>query len=141
MADLQTVGQRIQYIRTKRGLTLDRLAGQAGVSKSFLWEVEHDRSGISGEKLLRVTNALGSSLDFLLRGESAPEHYRPTIGIPVELSELAEELGLTYKETLTLLEIDRSIVARRSPKSSNHKTKEDWKELFKGVKRFLGASP
>jgi len=134
----ETVGQRVNYIRTQKKYTLDDLAERAGVSKSFLWEVENDRSGISGERLLRVANALEASLDFLLRGQPAPENYRaPAIEIPVELSEFAEELGFTYKKTLTLLEISSSIVARRSTKTREHKTKADWRQLYEGVQQFL----
>ena len=138
----ETVGQRLNYIRTQKGYTLDSLAERSGVSKSFLWEVENNRSGISGERLLRVANALEASLEFLLRGQPTPENYRaPAIEIPVELSELAEELSLTYKQTLTLLEISSSIVARRSTKSREQKTKTDWRNLYKGVRQFLEESP
>ena len=137
MAKMETVGQRLRYIRDQRNLTLDRLGQMAGVSKSFLWGVENNKSGISGEKLLRVANALGASLDFLLRGD-APEHYEASaIEIPVELSELAEELGLTYRETMTVLEIDRSIVARRRPTGGGHKTAQYWQTLYNSVKSFL----
>lgn len=138
----ETVGQRINYIRKEREYTLDYLAERAGVSKSFLWEVENDRSGISSERLLRVANALEATLDFLLKGQPAPENYRtPAIEIPVELSELAEELSLTYKQTLTLLEISSSIVARRSTKKREQKTKTDWQTLYEGVRQFLEESP
>ncbi len=138
MPKMETVGHRLQFLRTHQGLTLDQLAERAGMSKSFLWEVEHDRTGISGERLLRVANVLGASLDFLLRGEPAPENCQPqAIEIPRELSELAEELSLTYKQTLALLEIESSIVARRSSKSHERKSKDDWRKLYEGVKQFL----
>ena len=131
MSKKESVGQRLQYIRTNKGLTLDQLAERAGISKSFLWEVEHDNSGISGEKLLRVANALGASLDFLLRGEPSPENYQgpPAVEIPRELSDMAEELGLTHKQTLALLEVERSIIARRSTKRHYQKSKGDWQNL------------
>lgn len=138
----ESVGQRINYIRKHKAYTLDYLAKRAGVSKSFLWEVENNRSGMSGERLLRVANALEASLEFLLRGQAAPENYRaPSIEIPVELSELAEELSLTYKQTLTLLEISSSIVARRSTKSREQQTTDDWRNLYKGVQQFLEEYP
>ena len=139
MSRKETVGQRLQYIRTNKGLTLDQLAERVGISKSFLWEVEHDNSGISGEKLLRVANALSASLDFILRGEPSPENYQgpPVVEIPSELSDMAEEQGLTYKKTLALLEIEKSIIARRSTKGHSRKSKEDWLKLYNGVKPFL----
>jgi transcriptional regulator with XRE-family HTH domain len=138
MTAMDTVGKRLQYMRTNRDLTLEALSERAGVSKSFLWEVEHDRVGISGEKLLRVANVLSASLDFLLRGDPVPQDYHaPSIEIPRELSELAEETGLSYKKTLALLEIDRSILARRSTKSRQRKSKDDWRKLYNGVKEFM----
>ncbi len=134
----KTVGGRIRYVRTQRNLTLEQLAERAGISKSFLWEVEHDRSNISGEKLLRIANVLGASLDFLLRGEPEPEEYRPpVIEIPSELGAVAEDLRLTYQQTLALLEIGRSLRARRSARRREPRTKEYWRELYEGVRQFL----
>ena len=46
-----SVGKRLRHIREQRGLTLDQLADKARVSKSFLWGVEQDKTGISGERL------------------------------------------------------------------------------------------
>ena len=60
MPQLDTVGRRLNHVRVERGFTLEGLANRAGLSKSFLWEVEHDRSGISGRRLLQVANALGA---------------------------------------------------------------------------------
>ena len=119
-------------------MSLEALAERAGVSKSFLWDVENDRSGISGERLLRVANVLGASLDYLLRGERTPGMKEPqSIEIPRELGELAEELHLTYGQTVALLEIDRSLVARRRRASRPHMTKDAWKRLYDGVQEFL----
>lgn len=136
---LVSVGERIKFIRTQKKLTLEQLADKAEISKSFLWDVENDRSDIGGEKLLRVANVLGASLDYLLRGEPISESAKPSIiEIPVELSDYAEEKCLSYQQTLLLLEIDNSIMARRSTKRKDSKTKEYWQELYEGVKPFLG---
>ena len=138
MAEFRSVGERLRFVRTQRGLSLDALANQSGVSKSFLWGVENDKSGISGEKLLQVANVLGASLDYLLRGERTPGMEQPrTVEIPRGLSELAEERHLTYPQTLALLEIDRSLVARRRGRGRPQMTKHDWERLYKGVRSFL----
>jgi transcriptional regulator with XRE-family HTH domain len=139
MADKsETVGGRIRLIRNEKALTLDQLAEKAGISKSFLWEVENNRSDISGDKLLHVANVLGASLDFLLRGEPAPTGYQPPkIEIPQDLGSLAEELALTYRQTVTLLEVGQSVIARRSSKKRTTMSKEDWRRLYNGVKAFL----
>ena len=138
MAEPHTVGERLRYVREQRGMSLEALAELAGLSKSFLWEVERDRSGISGERLLSVANVLGASLDYLLRGQRSPEMEDPqSVEIPRELSEFAEEQGLTYGQTLALLEVDRSLVARRRRSGPTHMSRQEWARLYKGVKPFL----
>ena len=138
MAGLDSVGGRLRHVRERRGLSLEGLAERAGLSKSFLWEVENDRSGISGERLLQVANVLGASLDYLLRGEPSEGAEEPdTIEIPRELGELAEQRHLTYGQTLALLEIDRSLVARRRRAGRPHMSKQDWERLHDAVAPFL----
>ena len=138
MPQLNTVGQRINYLRNEMGLTLKALADLSGLSKSFIWEVEQDRSGISGRRLLQVADALNASVEFLLRGGPAPKEYEPpSIEVPRSLGELAEEEGLTYRQTMTLLEIEQSIVARRGGGPRAMKAKEDWHSLYQAVKTFL----
>jgi transcriptional regulator with XRE-family HTH domain len=125
-------------VRTQRGLTLEQLAEGARISRSFLWEVEQGRSDISGTKLVRLANVLGASLDYLLRGTSVAETPRPpTVDIPAELSEVAEELGLSHRETVALLNVNQSIVARRGQKSRAPRTQEEWRRLYDAVKPFL----
>ena len=134
----ETVGQRINYVRTQQGLTLERLAQQAGLSKSFLWEVEQDRSGISGNRLLQIADALNASIEYLLRGGSNVETEKPrAIEIPMELSEAAQELGLSYQQTLALLQVDRTIVAYRSGKRRSRKNKEDWRSLYRDISEHI----
>lgn len=138
---METVGERIRFVRNKKKLTLEELASRAGVSRSFLWDVEQSRSGISGRRLLQVANALGASLDYLMRGVPAQARFEPgTIEIPRELSEVAEEKGLSHKQTMALLDIQRSIVARRGRKDTDALSNEDWKKLYQGVEEFLRDS-
>ena len=134
----ETVGQRISYVRTQQGLTLEGLAQRAGLSKSFLWEVEHDRSGISGNRLLQMADVLGASVDYLLRGGSSPEiDESRSVEIPTELSEVAEELGLSFRHTRILLDVDRSIVARRGSRAGARKNKDAWRSLYEAVSPFM----
>lgn len=131
-----SVGGRIRLVRTKRGWSLEQLAEKAGISKSFLWEVERG-SDIGGERLLRVANALDASLDYLMRGQvSEDENKTSTVEIPAEVDELAKEAGLTYRQTLALLEIDRSVMAHRRDVRPV-RDRAYWDKLYDAVKPFL----
>jgi transcriptional regulator with XRE-family HTH domain len=135
---MATTGERIREIREKRGLRQDQLASQAEISKSFLSEIETNNRNVSSQALLRIANVLGASVDYLLTGESKESPSKGPITIPPELSRAAEELQLTFNQTLDLLEAQRSIVARRSHKSAKSLSVEDWKELHKTLKKVFG---
>lgn len=132
------LGDRIREIRQSLGWTQDKLAKEAQISKSFLSEIENDKSDVSGEKLLKIANALNASLDYLMKGESS-ENNRMTkpVEIPHELSEMADEYGLTYKETITTLKTHQSLMARRSTKNNTKMTKLGWKKLYESLKPYL----
>jgi transcriptional regulator with XRE-family HTH domain len=130
-----SVGGRIRHVRAQRGLTLEQLAEKAEISKSFLWDVEQG-SDISGERLLRVANALGASLDYLMRGEAVSEYKAANVEIPAELHAFAEEMGLSYRKTVAVLDVDRSIKTHRRDERVV-KDKEYWRRLFDSVKEFL----
>jgi transcriptional regulator with XRE-family HTH domain len=63
----ETVGGRLKALRKKKNLTLDQLADQAGLSKSYLWELENkDPPRPSGEKLAGLAKVLEVTVDYLL---------------------------------------------------------------------------
>lgn len=132
------LGDRIREIRQSLGWTQDQLAKEAQISKSFLSEIENSKSDVSGDKLLKIANALNASLDYLMKGESS-ENKRmiKPVEIPHELSEMADENGLTYKETITTLKTHQSLMSRRSSKINQKMTKLDWKNLYESIKPYL----
>lgn len=68
----QTAGARLKALRTKKNLTLDQLADQAGLSKSYLWELENkDPPRPSGEKLAGLAKVLEVTVDYLLGTDPA----------------------------------------------------------------------
>lgn len=135
---MATTGDRIREIREAHGMTQDELAQRAGISKGFLSDVENNRRNISSEYLLRIANALGASVDYLLRGDAREPSRAEPVVIPPELSEVAEELNLSYADTLELLEAHRSVVARRSSKGTKRFTTDDWKQLHRAIKNVFG---
>ncbi|MDQ3749451.1 MAG: helix-turn-helix domain-containing protein [Acidobacteriota bacterium] len=131
-------GDRIKEIREKKGMTQEQLAEKAKLSKGFLSDVENNKKNISSQFLLKIANALGASVDYLLLGESKKNIAREAVVIPPSLSEAAEELQLSYSETLEILNAHNSVVARRSNKSLRDFSVEDWKTFHKAIKEVFG---
>ena len=132
------LGDRIKEIRMSLGWTQDQLAKEAQISKSFLSDVENNKSSVSGEKLLRIAEALHASLDYLMKGAPASNDtaVKP-VEIPAELLELAEELGLSFKNTHTLLSTHQSLLARRSSRDETPMTKKEWRRFYESLKPYM----
>src|SRR5687768_17058961 len=129
---MPTPGDRIREAREAKGWTQEELADKAQISKGFLSDVENNKRNVSAENALKIADALGISLDFLMRGDQGKqERTRASVSIPPELSQAAQELGLSYADTLTLLDAHEAVVARRSAKLRKHRTVDDWKNLHR----------
>ena len=135
---METTGDRIRKVRDKKGMTQEKLADACGISKGFLSDVENNNRNISSQKLLSVANALGASLEYLLRGTTGQDVEAGPIVIPPNLSQAAEELNLTYSDTLELINACNQIVARRVDKSRKEISVDDWKKLYKAIKEAFG---
>lgn len=68
-ADVQHHGLFVRELRVRRGLTLDELAEQTGLSKAHLSRFERGEKFLSVAALMRVAGALGASVSAML-GES-----------------------------------------------------------------------
>jgi len=73
-ADDGDFGARIRAFRKMRRLTLKSVASHAGVSESFLSQVERGNSGASVSTLKLIAEALGLSLSDLFSEGGAPQH-------------------------------------------------------------------
>lgn len=62
------VGENIRRERGVLHLTADYVVKKTDLSKSFLSEVENGKRGISAENLLKIANAVGCTMEDLLRG-------------------------------------------------------------------------
>lgn len=61
------LGDKLRAFRTKKGLTLEELARRAGLSKSYLWELENRESqSPSAEKLQAIADVLGEDVSFFV---------------------------------------------------------------------------
>ena len=135
---MPTTGDRIKELREMQRMTQDQLATQADISKGFLSDVENNNRNISSQSLLKIANALGTSVDYLLSGTVTEVINKKPVVIPPNLSQAAGQLNLTYNRTLELLDAHDSVFARRSNKSRSEFTVEDWKKLYQALKKVFG---
>lgn len=133
---MATVGDRIKTVRERLGWTQEKLAAEAKISKGFLSDVEKGKN-ISLDLLLKVANALGASVGYLAGGEGEQPGEKKPILIPSELSEAAEQLHLSYPETLDLLEAYNAVIARRSSRTKGIMSVKDWIELHDALKNVV----
>jgi len=131
----EEIASRIRTLRRTKGLSIERLAALADISAGYLSEVERGLSELSGTKLARIAENLGTTVDFLLSGREDPADSGVTI--PAALSEAAKTLDLTYSQTLRLLKGKESLVARRSGQSAQEWTVEQWMEFYRKVHPYL----
>jgi transcriptional regulator with XRE-family HTH domain len=66
------VGERLRVIRTRRRQTLREVAERAGLSESFLSQVERGRASASVASLRRIADALGIAVSDLFQPAEAP---------------------------------------------------------------------
>jgi transcriptional regulator with XRE-family HTH domain len=129
-----SVGERIRHRRTELGLTQVCLSQKAGISKSFLSDVENGKRSIGAETLYDLGRTMALSLDYLMSGEG--EESQRQSQIPIDLSTFAAEEGLSVRDTITLLRLQEQIsTSRKGIEKRNGKF--DWKEFYDAVKKFL----
>lgn len=129
------VGRRIRTLRKSRDLSIHRLAERAAISSGYLSDVERGASSPSAEKLARIAAELGVTTDYLLTGATSAA---APVQVPPGLAAAAEQLDLTYTQTVRLLAGKRSLVARRSSQQDGDDwSKTDWIEFFNKVKPYL----
>lgn len=72
MNEESDLGARIRMLREREGLSLRTVAEAAGVSESFLSQIERGVASPSVASLRRVAEALGESVGSLFEGPSLP---------------------------------------------------------------------
>lgn len=139
-----TLGRRVADCRERLGWTQKTLAEKAGLSVTFLSEVENDRRAPGTQALLDLADALGASLDYLVKGIAEPGSARRALVVPPELAEAAENGGWSLGVASDLLKFRQMVVARRSRGGEADQTdrelkQRDWEELYQAYVRAFGA--
>lgn len=139
-----TLGRRVADCRERLGWTQKTLAEKAGLSITFLSEVENDRRAPGTQALLDLADALGASLDYLVKGIAESGSAKRALVIPPELTEAAEQGGWSVGAASDLLKFRQMVVARRSRSGEVDQTdrelkRRDWEELYQAYVRAFGA--
>lgn len=103
-ADVAEMGARLRATRLRRGMTLEVLAGLAGVSQAYLSMVENGKRRLdSYSRIVTLADALR-----VLPGEIAP-------GLAVKRTQLAARrraVGFSQEQLAESLRVDRSTIGR-----------------------------
>lgn len=129
-----TLAARIRDRRQKAGLTLDQLAKKAGISKTYLWELENDEAGEkkpSADVLLKLAKALGTTLADLM-GLPTVKVDAGTIDLPESLLEFARRMEKIHQR-LTKEEL-RELASMRF-RGGQPRSADDWHALYLVFKR------
>ena len=120
-----SIGGRIRQLRTEQGMSLPELAEQAGISKSYIWNLENkpEHQRPSAETLYALAKALGTTMAALLGRQVLNE---PTVEIEPSLAAYAKQAHLPEADVMMLA----SIRFRGGPP----KTVERWAFIHSALK-------
>lgn len=79
MLNLETIGATIRELQKERGYTLDELAKKIGRTGSSLSKIENGQNSPTLETLVRLAEALGVNVDYILRNTLKKEDYQLAI--------------------------------------------------------------
>lgn len=63
-----TIGENIRHIRELKGMTQQELADSIGISRSYLGDLEKNRRNPSTETIEKLSNLLGVSIFYIMKG-------------------------------------------------------------------------
>jgi XRE family transcriptional regulator, regulator of sulfur utilization len=70
------IGDKIRTIRSLKGLSQDNLAEMIGISRLAYGDIERNKTNVSEERLLQISNALGVSVEDIENvGESVANFF------------------------------------------------------------------
>ena len=88
-----SLGGRVRECREQRGWTQKELAGAASISVTFLSELENDHRTPGAAVVLRLSDALGVTLNYLLRGAVSERPKRRRVVLPWNSPRLPRRKG------------------------------------------------
>ena len=118
-----TVGRRIKEYREEQGIALAHLAKRAGISRSYLYQIESGESSPTAGILKSIATKLGVRVSDLLDEENS-------FPIPESLQEFAHQYNIPPGDLKMLAQIN---YRGRQPD-----TPEEWRVLWRVIKATIG---
>jgi len=133
-----SLAKRIREERERAGLTLDELATEATISKTYLWELENDENGLkkpSADVLLRIARALNVTIADLLslpmvQVDETKVSLSPSL---IEFRKWMKRIGDPLSDD------DIRDLATMRFRGGQPKSKDDWFDLYRTLKRTTGG--
>ena len=95
---MDDLADRIALIMTQKGLKAFEIANATGIARPVMSRYLANRSGISAENLIKLSQYLNVSPDWLLNGSDAPESIKMSKDVSVDKN--------------TIIEVQRELIER-----------------------------
>ena len=124
------LSQKIRQLRAGKGLSLNKLAEEAGISKAYLSQLENSVSKQpSAEVLFKIASALGTTIADLL---DKPVRVRAEdfLEVPKGLRELIDKRGTT----LDIREEDVKMLMNIQYRGKQPITADEWEHVLQTIR-------
>ena len=85
---MDDLADRLREIMTQNGLKASEIADGAGITRPVMSRYLANRSGISAKNLIKLSQYLNVSPDWLLNGSDAPEAVKMSKDVSVDKNEI-----------------------------------------------------
>lgn len=86
------MGERIRTRRKRLSITQEYVAEKLGISVKHFSEVERGLTGLSVENLIKLSDCLGLSLDYMIKGDAERENKNGVLSVPESVPNDKREL-------------------------------------------------
>ena len=132
---MDDLADRITLIMTQKGLKASEIADATGITRPVMSRYLANRSGISAENLIKLSQYLNVSPDWLLNGSDAPESVKVSKSVSVDkniIIEVQRELIERLKKDVGRLE---AIVKKTKNPTKPNKQKVGFMKKHKKPKK------
>ena len=124
---MEDLADRLNQIMEQRGIIASEIADGAGISRPVMSRYLSKRSGISAENLIKLSQHLNVSPDWLLNGSDAPESIKMSKSVSVDKNTIIE----VQKEPIERLNKDvgrlEAVVKKTKNPTKPNKQKLGWR--------------